>query len=362
MKTKKIIATAVLTCLTIGTAIAQSFVFDPPRYTCYKVEKKIAVDGVMEEQEWKNAPWSDAFVDIQGVESGKTPTYKTRVKMLWDKQNLYLAAELIEPHLWATLTERDAHLYMDNDFEFFIDPDGDTHSYFEFEINALGTEWDLFLTKPYRYRGTSLDGFNIKGLETAIQLYGTCNDPSDIDQKWTLEIKIPFSALNVGVKDDTQWRMNFSRVEWPKYEIIANSYQKKAGESGVGNEENWVWAPTGIIDIHLPEHWGFVQFTDKTTGNPTTDFQWNNDEETKFALRQLLYLEQAYFKKNGFFTKDLKEVGWETLKKEMPKKNVSDLSIQPIIYPAASVVKISAQAKSGKWWSILNDSRVFEGK
>jgi|GEM_PF-5265226 len=43
-----------------------------------------------------------------------------------------------------------SYVFYDNDFEVFIDPDGDTHRYYELEINAFGTEWDLFLDRPYR--------------------------------------------------------------------------------------------------------------------------------------------------------------------------------------------------------------------
>ena len=49
-----------------------------------------------------------------------------------------------------TLTEHDSVIFQDNDFEVFIDPDGDNHNYYEIEINALNTEWDLRLPKPYR--------------------------------------------------------------------------------------------------------------------------------------------------------------------------------------------------------------------
>ena len=57
---------------------------------------------------------------------------------------------MTEPDLWATLKKRDSVIFYDNDFELFIDPDGDTHCYYELEINSHGTEWDLFLDKPYR--------------------------------------------------------------------------------------------------------------------------------------------------------------------------------------------------------------------
>ena len=70
--------------------------------------------------------------------------------MLWDDTYLYVGALLEEPHVWATLTQHDSVIFHDNDFEVFIDPDGDNHEYCEIEINALNTEWDLFLNKPYR--------------------------------------------------------------------------------------------------------------------------------------------------------------------------------------------------------------------
>ena len=49
------------------------------------------------------APWTADFVDIQGGAKPK-PRFRTRAKMLWDDDYLYIAAELEEPHVWATLT------------------------------------------------------------------------------------------------------------------------------------------------------------------------------------------------------------------------------------------------------------------
>ena len=45
--------------------------------------------------------------------------------MLWDDTYFYVAAHLEEPHVWGTLTKHDTVIFQDNDFEIFIDPDGD---------------------------------------------------------------------------------------------------------------------------------------------------------------------------------------------------------------------------------------------
>ena len=88
--------------------------------------------------------------------------------MLWDDGFFYVGAELEDPHVWATLAKRDTVIYNDNDFEVFIDPDGDNHEYYEFEMNALNTVWDLQLSKPYKDGGRAVETWNIEGLRTAV--------------------------------------------------------------------------------------------------------------------------------------------------------------------------------------------------
>ena len=120
----------------------------PKKYTAYRSIGSVNIDGRLDEPSWQRAVWTDPFVDIEGEEMKPKPRLSTRAKMLWDDTYFYVAAEMEEPHVWATLRDRDATIYHDNDFEVFMDPDGDTHEYYEFEINAFGTEWDLFLMKP----------------------------------------------------------------------------------------------------------------------------------------------------------------------------------------------------------------------
>src|SRR4029077_2297720 len=136
---------------------------------CYRTPSPITVDGAIAEAAWDAAPWAEAFVDIE-VAKQPTPRFKTRVKMLWDDEALCIAAELEEPHIWATLTEHDSVIFHDPDFEVFIDPDGDGHEYGEFEINALGTGWDLLLPRPYKDGGRAVSGWEIAGLRSAVHL------------------------------------------------------------------------------------------------------------------------------------------------------------------------------------------------
>src|SRR4051794_24386140 len=80
---------------------------DPPGYVCYRARQPIVIDGKLDDAAWADAPWSESFVDIEG-DAKPRPRYRTRMKMLWDDTCLYVAAELEEPNLWATLTEHDS--------------------------------------------------------------------------------------------------------------------------------------------------------------------------------------------------------------------------------------------------------------
>ena len=51
--------------------------------------------------------------------------------------------------------------------------------------------------------------------------------------------------------------MNFSRVEWQP-RIVAGRYEKVPNT----REDNWVWSPQGVIDMHLPDRWGYVEFSE----------------------------------------------------------------------------------------------------
>ena len=187
--------------------------------------------------------------------------------MLWDDRYFYVGAWLEEPHVWGKLTRRDAVIYHDNDFEVFIDPDGDNHLYYELEINALGTEWDLLLIRPYRDGAPAVNAWDIQGLRTAVHVDGTLNHPSDTDRGWSVEIAIPWDVLQqcagrpAPPEPGHIWRVNFSRVQW-RTSHQDGSYEKVL-DPDTGRslpEDNWVWSPQGLIAMHYPEQWGEVIF------------------------------------------------------------------------------------------------------
>lgn len=107
-------------------------------YTCHRTSEKITVDGDLIEKIWQKTPKSPRFVDIVTGEPG---FWDTRMASVWDDRCLYIAFWIEEPNIRAELTERDSQIYMENDVEVFI---GGEDCYYEFQINARGTFYEVF--------------------------------------------------------------------------------------------------------------------------------------------------------------------------------------------------------------------------
>ena len=238
----------------------------PKRYTCYRAAQPLAIDGHLTDAPWKSAPWTDLFVDIEG-DAKPLPRFATRAMMLWDDEFFYFGADLEEPHVWGTLTKRDSVICQDNDFEIFIDPDGDGEHYMEFEMNPLNAVWDLYLPKAYNKGGKADEAWDFAGIRHAVQVDGTLNCADDVDRGWTAEVAIPWTAMvrYAGTacppRPGDAWRVNFSRVEY-EFDFYKGGYLR----SDRTPCDNWVWSPQGAVNMHIPEMWGYVEFSDTVAG------------------------------------------------------------------------------------------------
>lgn len=280
--------------------------------------------------------------------------------MLWDTGYLYIAAELEEPHVWGKLAKHDQVIFNDNDFEVFVDPDNDTQDYFELEFNALNTVFDLYLSKPYRNQGQLRTDWNAPGLRSAVHVSGTINNPSDTDVKWTIEIAIPFRSLRMDnyiapqPANGVTWRINFSRVQWDT-EIKEGEYIRKVNpETGKRlPEHNWVWSPQGVINMHFPERWGYLQFSGAEAGRKQALFALPESESIKRYLWLIYYKQKSYWREQKKYATQLSELGLPDTVNDQGENIALKLSTAERKFKATV-----SPGKSGKSWQIDQDGKV----
>ena len=277
------------------------FLTTPNGYVCVKTDVPPVIDGSLSDGCWQKAAFNSEFHDISG-EGFPEPYRNTKVKMLWDNDFLYIGAELEEPFLQGVIAGRDEVIWKDNDFEVFLDPDGDGRNYYEIELNALGTVFDLFLEGSYRCpeRPYIMFQWDCQGLVSAVKTTGTLNDGSDTDTGWTVELAIPQKAIvpefDKLFAAGNYMRVGFSRVEW-QWENGAH----KNGEDGKPLPEfNWTWGPTGMIAMHMPERWGYVWLQEEPC-----EFEYPALMDAEKLLWTVFYAQEEHFSKTGKYMKDV---------------------------------------------------------
>lgn len=266
----------------------------PRQYVAHRLGEgqTVELDGRLEEEAWSEVGWAEDFVDIS---TAATPPLRTRVKLRWDEETLYVGAWLEEPQVAANISSTchcinasaDQVIFHDNDFEVFVDADGSTHNYKELEVNALAASWDLLLSRSYEDGGgeNSSRLFGDAGWDmmapraagrAAAWSDGRVNKPGSAPSFWSVELALPLRKLaeltraalpgSARAPKPHFWRINFSRVEWGMV-VVDGRYQKRPScrtcpVPGAPAEDNWVWSAQGAVAMHKPERWGFLQFED----------------------------------------------------------------------------------------------------
>ena len=254
---------------------------DIARYTAARVAEPIHIDGRLDKPCWRAAEKSPRFKDIL---TGQPAIHDTRAMVLWDEQALYVAYQVEEPFVHARFKNHDDFIYQDNDVEFFI---GGPDAYYEFEINAYNTCYEVFFIWEEAYeragfsqtpefprtnlrpfngvgftthpRGRRLGNFTwtFPGLQKATWIDGTINDDTDRDRGWSVELAFPWKGMK-GLATDGRalppkhadvWRLDFSRF---------NTYKEAPPAKDSGG---WFWTRHGVWDSHIPECFVFVTFS-----------------------------------------------------------------------------------------------------
>ncbi|TPW71566.1 carbohydrate-binding family 9-like protein [Schumannella sp. 10F1B-5-1] len=266
----------------------------PSPYTALRTAEAPVLDGRLASPCWRRAPRSPRFVDLV---SGASTALDTRAAILWDDANLYVGAWLEQPSVTATLTERDAEIWHDDDVELFIaGPDGaGGRAYYELEVNAFGTIYEVLFAwgrerSPFgvdappelhadhelarefpgvgyahpRGPRTGFWGWDLPGLRTAVHVDGAINDPSVVDRGWNVEIAVPWASLGVVMGGDggPDARLAPGHAPSPGDEWSIEVSRFNVARHGEGDSGGWSWSPHGVWDSHLPELFPRIRFSD----------------------------------------------------------------------------------------------------
>jgi glucose/arabinose dehydrogenase len=209
------LALAATTAIAQAPADAKQAV--PIDYECHFTEGPIQIDGQADEAAWKLAVPVGEFAMPWVREGDSKAKTATRARLLWDREYLYFFAEMDDTDLFANVTEHDGVTWNNDVFELFFKPADDKPGYYEFQVNAANTTFDMFL--PRRGAGGT-DRFKADGtfdFQTAVSLDGTLNNWTDKDAKWSCEGRLAwkdFARTGGRPKEGERWKFALCRYDY----------------------------------------------------------------------------------------------------------------------------------------------------
>jgi hypothetical protein len=185
--------------------------------------ERVVLDGRLDEAFWQRAVPASDFI-MQEPTLGGTPTERTEVRIMFDRDNLYMGVTAFdsEPNrLMGNTMKRDEFLSADDRFMWTIDTFLDQQTGYFFEMNPSGLMADAVMG-PGMTNNREWDG-----------IWDARARRSEIG--WTLEIVIPFRTLNFD-PDAPAWGINFQRtVRRKNEESLWTGHERNQGLRRMNN-------------------------------------------------------------------------------------------------------------------------------
>jgi len=284
---------------------------NPKSIHALKISLQPTIDGVLDESLWKNAETAKDFVMFRpGIGTNEPQGKKTEVKVMYDDEAIYFGALLYDDDIKNIPLEsatRDNFGQTDW-FGIMLNPLNDGQNDTEFFIQATGNQGDAKAT-------INDEDFSWSAVwESAVKLD---------DEKWVVEVKIPYAALRFSNEKVQTWGLNFHR----RMQNTKEQYTWNPIDKTIGNLQQYAGIIYGIENISPPTRLSFFPYTSSSYSiyNGENNFDTNFGMDVKYGISESFTLdatlipdfgqtafdnltlnlgpfEQQYSEKRAFFT------------------------------------------------------------
>jgi hypothetical protein len=183
------------------------------------ISQNISIDGKLDENAWENAAIASDFITLEPDNGKPVPEgKKTEVKILYDNDAIYIGAKMFDDEpdkILKEISQRDNFGTADL-FGVFINGFNDGQQDFMFYVSAADVQGDCIMTDA-----TGEDySWDAVWISKAVLN----------ENGWTVEIKIPYSALRFSQENKQIWGINFFReIKRTRYKYTWNFVDRKIG-------------------------------------------------------------------------------------------------------------------------------------
>ena len=272
-----------------GPAIVSRTAPDKVTIRAVRVPSPLKIDGRLDEAVYDSVEAITGFIQ-QEPREGEPATEKTEAWILFDDENLYIAARNWDSHpereIANELRRDNGNILGNENFTFVIDTFHDGRNGYLFQTNPLGALRDMTVTDDLQ--NSSWNG--IWSVRTGRFEHG-----------WTLEVAIPFKTLRYPGSGPQTWGINLRRIVKWKNEISYLSLVPAAlGTTGVSRMASaatvvGLETPAQSKNIELKPYAVTSLTTDRTVSPPfTNDPKANAGLDFKYGLTRSLIVDATF--------------------------------------------------------------------
>lgn len=212
----------------------------PPTIVAAPMPAPPVIDGRPDDPGWAAA---EAWPLVHSLDGEPYPDRPGTVRLAWDANALYVAAEITDPDVWSEYARRDDPLWNQEVFELFVFGDAERRGYLELQVSPRGTVFDARFAR-YRKGDEAWNG----RWQAAVDLRGSLDDRRDRDEGWSAELSIPWAEIcehtetSCPPSPGQTLRINAFRFERPQ-----------GSEAHPPAPVGLALAPPRVPDFHAPE-------------------------------------------------------------------------------------------------------------
>jgi LmbE family N-acetylglucosaminyl deacetylase len=186
-----------------------------PSISAVKTTAPMKMDGQLNEPAYQAAP-RIYLKNSNTLDFVEDPAYATYVQAVYDDRFLYFAFHCQDQDIHSTYSKRDEYLWKQEAVEIFFDTDSEPNNYVELQVSPNNVLFDCYIVDPKNIDTPETIKYDLKAIQTGVQVDGTVNKRQDTDQSWTVEIAIPLAEVVADFQPDqlkeAAWKINFYRI------------------------------------------------------------------------------------------------------------------------------------------------------
>ncbi len=246
-------------------------------FEIHRAESAPKIDGRLDDDVWRTASIVDDFHQTQPAD-GAAPTETTVVRVAYDDEYLYIAADLQDSDpqaIRATQMIQGKMFFSDDRFWVTLDSFNNKRNDYFFQVNANGV------------RREALRENNARFIEEWVAIWDA--ESAVHEEGWSTEIAIPFKSISFAPGSDT-WGINFGRgiVRKQEFNMWASHERQDwpayGGEvSGIGQIQQGLGLDV-VPSINLSQQRDLVLGGDHNRFEPSLDIRYRITPSLSAAL------------------------------------------------------------------------------